>query len=109
VAYLKTYKCNGNLFNDFDYGGYLIWKLPEYKIFIDGRMQAWDNPQGKNYFDIYQQVLSNASFRNSTFNQYHITCALVGIGHKTFIKQLEAQHWQPTVKANQAILLTAPR
>lgn len=109
VAYLKSYQCNGNLFNDFNYGGFLIWQLPEYKVYIDGRMQAWVNPQGKNYFDVYQQVLSNSSLTDSTFKQYHITCALVGDGHKTLINHLKSLGWQTPVSASGSILLTAPR
>ena len=29
------------LFNDYVHGGFLLWWLPEEKIFIDGRMPAW--------------------------------------------------------------------
>ncbi len=27
----------GPLFNDFDWGGYLIWSLPEHPVIVDGR------------------------------------------------------------------------
>ena len=30
-----------HLFNDYAHGGFLLWWLPEEKIFIDGRMPAW--------------------------------------------------------------------
>ena len=30
-----------NIFNRYEWGGFLIWQLPEYKIFVDGRMPAW--------------------------------------------------------------------
>ena len=29
------------LYNDYGYGGFLLWWMPETKIFIDGRMPAW--------------------------------------------------------------------
>ncbi|HEY6085285.1 MAG TPA: hypothetical protein VIU63_07795 [Nitrospira sp.] len=29
------------LYNDYAYGGFLLWWLPDEKIFIDGRMPAW--------------------------------------------------------------------
>ena len=46
-----------NIYNRYEWGGYLIWKLPKAKIYIDGRMPAWiDN--GKSpyqvWLDIYQ-------------------------------------------------------
>jgi hypothetical protein len=31
------------LYNDYGYGGFLLWWLPDTKIFIDGRMPAWRN------------------------------------------------------------------
>lgn len=39
VSYLKTHHLSGNLFNEYDWGGYLIFELyPQKKVFIDGRM-----------------------------------------------------------------------
>jgi hypothetical protein len=38
VDFLKANKIHGNMFNPYDWGGYLIWSLyPDYKVFIDGR------------------------------------------------------------------------
>jgi hypothetical protein len=37
VSYLKEHKPAGNLFNAYNWGGYLIQNLPEYPVFIDGR------------------------------------------------------------------------
>ncbi len=39
AEFLKSHPQPGNLFNEYDWGGYLIFSLyPEYKVFIDGRM-----------------------------------------------------------------------
>ncbi len=36
--FLKGHKIHGNMFNEYGFGGYLIWRLyPEKKVFIDGR------------------------------------------------------------------------
>lgn len=38
VKFLKLNKPGGNMFNPYDWGGYLMWALyPDYKVFIDGR------------------------------------------------------------------------
>jgi hypothetical protein len=38
ARFLKEHKLSGNMFNPYDWGGYLLWALyPEYKVFIDGR------------------------------------------------------------------------
>jgi hypothetical protein len=38
VKFLKSNAISGNMFNTYNWGGYLIWSLyPDYKVFIDGR------------------------------------------------------------------------
>ncbi len=36
-AYIRSHALNGPLYNSFDWGGYLIWRLPELPVTIDGR------------------------------------------------------------------------
>ena len=33
---------HGNGFHPYNYGGYISWRVPEVKTFIDGRMTAWE-------------------------------------------------------------------
>ena len=42
------------LYNDYAYGGFLLWWLPGTKIFIDGRMPAWQRGQR----DIFRDYLA---------------------------------------------------
>ncbi len=37
VAAIKARGLNGPMFNDYDWGGYLMWALPDVKVSIDGR------------------------------------------------------------------------
>lgn len=37
VNYIKVNQFPKNLFNEFEWGSYLIWNLPQYPVFIDGR------------------------------------------------------------------------
>jgi len=37
VKFLKQQKLKGPIYNTFDWGGYLIWSLPEYPVAIDNR------------------------------------------------------------------------
>jgi hypothetical protein len=42
VAFLKKYKLEGPIFNDYVIGGYLMWNLyPDYKVFIDPRCSPY--------------------------------------------------------------------
>jgi hypothetical protein len=42
VDYLAQTKPSGNVYNFFEYGGYLSWQLYPQKIFIDQRNLSWD-------------------------------------------------------------------
>ncbi|MFZ5365798.1 MAG: hypothetical protein ACOZBZ_00715 [Patescibacteria group bacterium] len=57
VEFLKTQGEKGNLFNRYEWGGFLIWQLPQFKIFVDGRMPAWKTPSGKSPYTIYLETL----------------------------------------------------
>jgi hypothetical protein len=45
VEWVKAHphQAGQRLYNDYGYGGFLLWWLPDRKIFIDGRMPAWRN------------------------------------------------------------------
>jgi hypothetical protein len=44
VAYMRAHQIHGRLFHEWVWGGYLIWRAPEFKVFIDGR----GDPYGAN-------------------------------------------------------------
>ena len=41
VEYIKREKLAGPIYNDFDWGGYLIWALPEHPVAVDGRTNLY--------------------------------------------------------------------
>lgn len=43
VQWIRAHRAQlgDKLYNDYGYGGFLLWWLPQEKIFIDGRMPAW--------------------------------------------------------------------
>jgi len=41
VAYLRQSGIGGQLFNDYDWGGFLIWALPDHPVSIDGRANLY--------------------------------------------------------------------
>lgn len=42
VSYLKQHPVAGPMYNAYGFGGYLIWALPERKVFIDGRGDLYE-------------------------------------------------------------------
>ncbi len=105
VTYLKEHKCSGNLFNSYDYGGYLIWKLPSQPVYIDGRMPTW-----VKYMNKYEAVINNPAKNYKTeFQRYNIKCVLVGLSDgKKLSEVLIKAHWNTVLIANGAELLLSP-
>jgi len=41
ITFLQAHPTSGNIFSTYNWGGYLIWKLPGKKVLVDGRMPSW--------------------------------------------------------------------
>src|SRR6202035_5831507 len=55
VAFLQTRSPSGRIFNHYDWGGYLIWKLyPSTRVFIDGRADLYGEQLLDKFADTYQ-------------------------------------------------------
>jgi hypothetical protein len=53
--YINSHSLPQPILNDFNWGGYLVWRLPKQKIFIDGRMDNFiinGQPFAQQYLDI---------------------------------------------------------
>jgi hypothetical protein len=80
VKYLhKNQIGEGQLFSDYGWGGYLIWKLPERKVFIDGRMPSWrfvaPDDQSENAFSDYKKIVAEGDYLN-LFEKFNIRTVL---------------------------------
>ncbi len=54
VAYLQAHQAVGPLFNLYDWGGYLIWRLyPQIPVFIDGRADLYGESLMRQFGDTY--------------------------------------------------------
>ena len=42
IEFIRNAHLRGPMLNDYGWGGYLVWALPEYKTFIDGRADVFD-------------------------------------------------------------------
>jgi len=63
------------LYNDYAYGGFLLWWLPDTKIFIDGRMPAWQRDERDIFRDYL--ALSRAEPDLTVLTKYAVDWALV--------------------------------
>ncbi len=87
--------CSGNIFNDYNSGGYLIRNNPVVKVYIDGRMPSWENEEGQ-IFERYVKFQDDEKYRNSEIERYDIGCMVLSNtrkDNKTLIRSLQDQGW----------------
>jgi hypothetical protein len=70
VDFLEKNHLPKNVFNNFDIGGYLIYRLyPEYRFFVDNRPEAYPD----NFLqDVYVRMQTDHVLRNKIFDRYNI-------------------------------------
>jgi hypothetical protein len=74
VEYLRQHPVHGPMFNDYGFGGFLVGRLPEQPVFIDGRGDLYERG---GIFGEYVEVsdMKPAAFR--ILDQYHIQACLL--------------------------------
>lgn len=96
VAFLRQHPTNGQIFSEYDWGGYLIWKLPEEKIFVDGRMPSWrwkalSHHESDDAFKEFQNVLAEKVAFKTLAAKYKIDTVLISSERvKHHVNKLEA-------------------
>jgi hypothetical protein len=74
VKYIKSHQLTGNMLNEYGYGGYLIWALPEHPVFIDGRADLYE---WAGVLKQYQQWSLLQTDPNQLLDKYHISFCLL--------------------------------
>jgi hypothetical protein len=65
-------RCDGNVYNRYDEGGYLIWFAPERKVFLDGRQDPYPPSLIKE-----QMLVETSGDFERLFARYDVRCAYV--------------------------------
>ena len=99
IEYLKTDNKCQNIYNTYEWGGYLVWKLPQKKFFVDGRMPAWDNLEKKSPYTIYLEIIQARPGWSDRVTGYGTDCLMISKG--TFLDleiRDETKNWKDTWK-----------
>lgn len=76
VQFLKERHLSGRMFNEYNWGGYLVWKLPEKKVFIDGRMAIWKTRE-QDIFKDYIALAAGGTETATMLEGYRVDMALI--------------------------------
>ena len=76
VQYLHDNPPKGYGFNSYDWGGYLIWRVPGIKPFIDGRMHLWQ-VNGHYIIDDYLQLMNALGYGQNAYYGIPISWVII--------------------------------
>ncbi len=95
------------MYNDYGFGGFLLWHLPGERIFIDGRMPAW-RIKDRRIFQDYVELNREGAPRLAVLDRYGVDWGLIQRG-SGLARVLEGdQAWQ-TVYADAKVVIVRRR
>lgn len=94
VMFLKEYHLNGHMFNEYGYGGYLLYQLyPEYKVFYDGRTDLYFQREMPDTLELavhkYDSDSSFKQYMDKLWNKYDISFVLLRTEKNTVLRKLQ--------------------
>ncbi len=104
VAYMKAHEIHGRVFHDWVWGGYLIWHMPELKVFIDGR----GDPYGSN--GVFKDYLAAIGGENpqAVLDKYRVEYVLMP-ADSLLVRILESDPaWAVRYSDKTSVLLARP-
>ena len=100
VTYIQENRPLGNLFNSYNWGGYLLWALPEYPVFVDGRTDLYND----EIISEWVLVMRAGEGWQAVLEKYDINLILVESG-STLDRVLETEPgWQDTYRDEKAVI-----
>lgn len=106
LQYLKENPVEGNVFNEYNWGGFLIWQYPEKKLFVDGRMPSW-RQNGEHVFADFQKITSISVGFRELLDKYDINWVIIR-GNSLLALALVGDGWEGLYQDQQSAILQRP-
>ena len=104
VNIIKLNKPSGQLFNSYNWGGYLIWALPEYPVFIDGRTDLYND----EIISQWLQVVQAEDGWQQILDRWGVKLIILE-PDRPVIAQLDSNGWKRIYTDNTAVVYKLER
>jgi hypothetical protein len=94
-----------NIFNPYNWGGYLIWNLPNHKFFIDGRMDNFYSNR-ESFLKEYLSIHNTEVGWEQKLNKYNTNSILVETNSHLSTKLESSPEWELVYKDNISKIYT---
>jgi len=102
VYWLENAEIEGNLFNDYNWGGYLIWHLRDKPVFVDGRTDLF----GDEILNEWQQVRRGENGWQEVIIREDISAILLK-NEKMYTRHFLEEGWVKVFEDDLSIVLIA--
>jgi len=101
VEFMRTHASPQPVYNEYGWGGYLIWKLyPDYRVYIDGRADVYGDPFIEEFLDTHD---GGPNWKESLSRQGVRTVLIKpDAGLASLLRQDSG--WQKVFEDNQAVI-----
>ena len=101
VEYIKMHHLSGNMLNAYDYGGYLIWALPEHPDFIDGRADLFEWSGVLREFRAWALLESDP---NTLLDKYHVSFCVLERVDPVVSEFPQMRNWTEVYSDNASVI-----
>jgi hypothetical protein len=103
VDWIATQQPAGKLFNSYNWGGYVLWRLwPAYPVYADGRTDVYSNA----FLQEYLQIVTGQLDAPTLFDERGIRTVIIE-AESPLVKQLmQSGRWTEAYRDENAVVLT---
>ncbi len=99
VQYLSNNHPQGNLFNSYNWGGYLIWALPQVPVFVDGRTDLYSD----TLLSEWMSIVAAEDGWESKLDDWNVSLILLE-DHWPLVSTLDSEQWELLIKTESSLL-----
>jgi hypothetical protein len=103
VAFLGQQRSASPVFNSYDWGGYLIWRLPGERVFIDGRADLY----GDEFFEQHINTYNLTGNWKQDLERWKIATVIVPVDSPLATALATSKAWQVVFHDSQAAIWQA--
>lgn len=100
MDYLREHPQEGNMYNFYNWGGYFVWQMREYPVFIDGRLGGLNQ-----VFLDYNKISSMDPGWEEIAEKYRIQWFFIPKNHISEILRTVDGKWQTVYSDEQAMII----
>ncbi len=89
MEWIQQHQPRGRLLNSYNWGGYLIWSLPGYPVFVDGRTDLYND----EILDQWLGVVNQADDWRAILDRWGVNLILVE-PDRPVVKSLAENGWR---------------